>query len=65
MRNLVLGGTRFVGLHVVEAALAAGHLSGLDGDWDAVVDVSAYRPRHVGAARGAASEAGAAGGSYP
>ena len=73
MRILVLGGTRFVGLHVVEAALAAGHqvdvfsrgsspippgtrhvpgdrdgdLSGLDGDWDAVVDVSGYLPRQV------------------
>lgn len=73
MRILVLGGTRFVGLHVVEAALAAGHevdvfsrgsspipsgtrhvrgdrdsdLSGLDGAWDVVVDVSAYLPRQV------------------
>jgi nucleoside-diphosphate-sugar epimerase len=73
MHILVLGGTRFVGLHVVEAALAAGHrvdvfsrgsspippgtrhvpgdrdgdLSGFDGGWDAVVDVSAYLPRQV------------------
>jgi 2'-hydroxyisoflavone reductase len=73
MRILVLGGTRFVGRHIVEAALAAGHavdifsrgrsappagvgaligdrdgdLSALDGDWDVVVDVSAYVPRQV------------------
>lgn len=79
MRLLVLGGTRFVGRHLVEAALAAGHAvtlfnrgtgapglfpgaAELKGDragdhaalrggaWDAVVDVSAYRPESVLAA---------------
>jgi len=78
MHILALGGTRFVGLHVVEAALAAGHhvdvfsrgsspippgtrhmpgdrdgdLPGLDGDWEVVVDVSAYLPRQVRASAG-------------
>ena len=77
MRLLVVGGSRFVGRHVVEAAVAAGHavwlanrgvttaetfgaeghitidreagdLGGLRGiGFDAVVDVSAYVPRHV------------------
>lgn len=77
MRLLVLGGTSFVGRHVVEAALEAGHTLTLfnrgrtnpdlfpdadrrtgdrtagdysslaDGEWDAVVDVNAYVPRHV------------------
>jgi 2'-hydroxyisoflavone reductase len=79
MKLLFVGGTRFVGRHAVEAAVAAGHdvtvfhrgstnddlLAGLishrhgdrngpdytalddDTMWDAVVDVSAYVPRHV------------------
>lgn len=82
MRLLVLGGTRFVGRHLVEAALAEGHsvtlfnrgasapglfpgVEVLQGDragdhaalrkgsWDAVVDVSAYRPESVLAATAA------------
>lgn len=79
MRVLVVGGTRFVGRHLVEAAIAAGHDVTLlhrgrsgsdlfpqadhrladrndspalaealaDGEWDATIDVSAYRPRQV------------------
>lgn len=73
MHILVLGGTRFVGRHIVDAALRAGHtvdvfsrgrspapagarsligdrdgdLGALEGDWDVVVDVSAYVPRQV------------------
>src|SRR4051795_8148375 len=77
MRFLVLGGTSFVGRHIVEAALAGGHQVSLfnrgttnaglfpdcdhrrgdryageldalkTGEWDAVVDVNAYIPRHV------------------
>ena len=76
MRLLVLGGTQFVGRHLVEAALAAGHqvtlfhrgktnpglfpeaehlLGDRSGDlaplrgrqWDAVLDVNGYLPRHV------------------
>ncbi len=76
MRLLVLGGTVFVGRHIVETALEAGHdvsiftrgqhgpdlfpeverlrgdrdgdLSALAaGEWDAVVDTSAYFPRQV------------------
>ena len=79
MKLLVLGGTRFVGRHLVEAALRQGHavtlfnrgtsapglfpgVETLTGDragdhaalaggtWDAVVDVTAYRPREVRAA---------------
>ena len=79
MRLLVLGGTRFVGRHLVEAALRGGHAVTLfnrgtsapglfpgvetltgdragdhaalaGGSWDAVVDVSAYRPESVRAA---------------
>ncbi len=75
-RILILGGTRFLGLHIAEAALAAGHeltllhrghsnaalfpqarhlladrnrdLSVLQGQHcDAVIDTSAYVPRHV------------------
>jgi 2'-hydroxyisoflavone reductase len=79
VKLLVLGGTRFVGRHLVDAALRGGHavtlfnrgtsapglfpgvetligdragdhaaLSG--GSWDAVVDVTAYRPDSVRAA---------------
>jgi 2'-hydroxyisoflavone reductase len=77
LRVLVLGGTSFVGRHIVEALLARGHDVTLfnrgrsapdlfaeadhrtgdrdsgdygslsTGTWDAVVDVSAYVPRHV------------------
>jgi len=76
MRLLVIGGTRFLGRHLAEQALDAGHrvtlfhrgqsnaalfpeaehrlgdrngdLSVLrDGTWDAVIDTSAYVPRHV------------------
>lgn len=75
MKVLVMGGTRFVGRHIVEALLAKGHeptlfhrgqsgadlfpeaahvigdrntdLDKLDGEWDALVDVSAYRPGEV------------------
>jgi 2'-hydroxyisoflavone reductase len=76
MRILIIGGTRFVGRHITQAALAAGHevtllhrgrsgaelfpdavhltadrdqdLSVLKGmQWDATIDVSAYRPRQV------------------
>lgn len=79
MRLLVIGGTQFVGRHLVTAALAAGHdvtlvhrgRTGADlfpqaahrladrddvealsaavahGEWDATVDVCAYRPRQV------------------
>ncbi|MFI5360828.1 MAG: NAD-dependent epimerase/dehydratase family protein [Elusimicrobiota bacterium] len=79
MKLLVLGGTRFVGRHLAEAALRDGHSLTLfnrgrsapglfpgaetlhgdragdhaalaGGTWDAVVDVSAYRPREVRAA---------------
>ncbi len=76
-RILVLGGTSFVGRHITETALDAGHevtmfnrgktnshlftdvprltgdrnegdLSALaTGEWDAVIDVNAYIPRHV------------------
>jgi len=82
VRLLILGGTRFVGRHLVEAALAAGHdltlfnrgasapdlfpgVESLRGDragdhaalragsWDAVVDVSGYRPESVRAAMAA------------
>lgn len=82
MRLLVLGGTRFVGRHLVEAALRDGHAVTLfnrgtsapglfpgaaallgdragdhaalkDGVWDAVVDVSGYRPESVRAAAAA------------
>ncbi len=82
MRLLILGGTRFVGRHLVEAALRAGHavtlfnrgssapglFPGVEtligdragdhaalraGSWDAVVDVSAYRPESVRAAAAA------------
>jgi 2'-hydroxyisoflavone reductase len=77
MRFLVLGGTGFVGRHIVEVALGAGHeitlfnrgqshpglfpgveerrgdrdaadLASLEaGEWDAVIDVNGYVPRHV------------------
>jgi len=78
MNLLVLGGTRFVGRHFIEEALAKGHQVTLvhrgqtagdlfpecthihmdrgsegawktfpDGDWDAVIDFSAYVPRIV------------------
>ncbi len=76
MRLLVIGGTRFLGRHVVEQALERGHAltllhrgrSGPDlfpqaehriadrdgdlaalghGEWDAVIDTSAYFPRQV------------------
>ena len=77
MRLLILGGTSFVGRHIVDAALAGGHDVSLfnrgttnpdlfpecehlhgdryaselealkTGEWDAVVDVNAYIPRHV------------------
>lgn len=76
MQILVIGGTRFLGRHFVEQALAAGHAltlfhrgkssSGLfpqaehrigdrngdlaelaQGEWDVVVDTSAYVPRQV------------------
>ncbi len=76
MKLLVLGGTRFLGLHVAGQALQRGHAvtlvhrgrsgpglfpeathvvadrnHGLDalsnGSWDAVIDTSAYVPRHV------------------
>ena len=76
MRILIIGGTRFVGRHITQEALAAGHevtllhrgrsgaelfpdavhltadrdqdLSVLKGmQWDATIDVSAYRPRQV------------------
>jgi 2'-hydroxyisoflavone reductase len=79
VRLLVLGGTRFVGRHLVEAARREGHAVTLfnrgtsapslfpgaealigdregdhaalsDGTWDAVVDVTAYRPASVRAA---------------
>jgi 2'-hydroxyisoflavone reductase len=79
MKLLVLGGTRFVGRHLVSAALRDGHAVTLfnrgtgapglfpgvetltgdrsgdhaalaGGSWDAVVDVSAYRPDSVRAA---------------
>jgi 2'-hydroxyisoflavone reductase len=82
MKLLVLGGTRFLGRHVVDAALAGGHqvtvftrgknavpwgprvraligdrdpaiapgIQALEqGSWDAVVDLSGYVPRVVGA----------------
>lgn len=76
MRLLVLGGTLFLGRHVVEAALERGHevtlfnrgrtnpalfsqteritgdrdgdLSELRGEWDTVIDTSAYFPGSVG-----------------
>lgn len=76
MRILIVGGTRFVGRYITDAALQAGHQvtllhrgktgAGLfpqathllgdrnkdlrllrSGDWDATVDVNAYRPRQV------------------
>ena len=74
MHILVLGGTQFVGRHMVEKALKRGHTltlfnrgnqAGLfdveerigdrqgdlaslaSGQWDAVIDVSGYVPRHV------------------
>ena len=76
MRILIIGGTRFVGRHIAQAASDAGHdltlfhrgrsgtglfpaathvigdrngdLAGLrSADWDATIDVSAYRPRQV------------------
>ena len=78
MRILVLGGTQFVGRHLVEAAVERGHnvtlfhrgktnpglfdgeekvekvlgdrfsdLERLDGEWDWVLDTSAYTPRAV------------------
>lgn len=76
MRILIIGGTRFVGRHITEAALTAGHevslmhrgktgpglfpeaehlLADRDADlsilrdrqWDATIDVSAYRPSQV------------------
>ncbi len=81
MTILVLGGTRFVGRHIVEALLAAGHeptlfhrgvsgadlfpecrhilgdrtadLDRLEGEWDAMIDVSAYRPAEVSSLAGA------------
>ncbi|RYG48791.1 NAD-dependent epimerase/dehydratase family protein [bacterium] len=79
MNILILGGTRFVGLHMAQAALdrdwrvslynrgqtnpevlpQAWHLKGdrnegyPRGQWDAVIDVSAYIPRHAGEAAAA------------
>ena len=76
MKILILGGTRFLGRHLTEQALAQGHavtlmhrgrsgpglfgqaehriadrdgdLSALDGgEWDSVIDTSAYVPRQV------------------
>jgi 2'-hydroxyisoflavone reductase len=75
MKILVMGGTRFVGRHIVESLLANGHqptlfhrgqsgadlfpnaehvlgdrntdLALLTGEWDALVDVSAYKPGEV------------------
>jgi len=76
MKILILGGTRFLGRHLAEQALAQGHsvtllhrgrsgpglfaqaehriadrdgdLSALDtGEWDSVIDTSAYVPRQV------------------
>ncbi len=76
MRLLILGGTRFLGRHLAEQALARGHRLTLlhrgqsgpelfpqaehrladrdadlhalaDGQWDAVIDTSAYLPRQV------------------
>lgn len=79
MKLLILGGTRFLGRHLAEQALAAGHAVTLlhrgqsgpglfpqaehriadrngdlaalaesaGGTWDAVIDTSAYVPRHV------------------
>lgn len=76
MRVLVLGGTQFVGRHVVETALERGHQVTLfnrgqtnpglfpeveerhgdrdgdlgaleEGEWDLLIDVSGYIPRHV------------------
>lgn len=75
MKVLVMGGTRFVGRHIVDALIAQGHqptlfhrgksgadlfpeashiigdrntdLGLLTGEWDALVDVSAYKPGEV------------------
>ncbi len=76
MKLLILGGTRFLGRHLADQALAAGHAVTLlhrghsgaalfpqaehrigdrngdlavlaGGTWDAVIDTSAYVPRHV------------------
>ena len=54
MRLLVIGGTPFIGRHLVEAALA-------DGEWDATIDVCAYLPVQV---RSLAAALGGRGGHH-